>query len=30
MSQILPDDEIEKDINPLNSKQREVFNMVHK
>ena len=30
MLQILPDDEIAKDINSLNSKQREVFNVVHR
>ena len=29
VSQILPDDEIAKDINFLNSKKREVFNVVH-
>ena len=29
MPQILPDDQILKDINSLNSKQREVFNVVH-
>ena len=29
MPQILPDDEIAKGINFLNSKQREVFNMIH-
>ena len=29
MPQILPDDEIVKGINSLNSKQREVFNVVH-
>ena len=29
MPQILPDDEIAKGINSLNSKQREVFNVVH-
>ena len=29
MPQTLPDDEIGKDINSLNSKQREVFNVVH-
>ena len=29
MLQILPNDEIEKGINFLNSKQREVFNVVH-
>ena len=29
MPQILPDDEIAKDINSLNSKQRKVFNVVH-
>ena len=29
MPQILPDDEIAKDINSLNSNQREVFNVVH-
>ena len=28
--QILPDHEMEKDINSLNSKQREFFNVVHK
>ena len=27
--QILPDDEIAKDINSLNSKQREAFNVIH-
>ena len=30
MPQILPDDEITGGINSLNSKQREVFNVVHK
>ena len=30
MSQILPDEEITEGINSLNSKQREVFNVVHK
>ena len=29
MSQILPDDEIPKGINSLNSKQRKVFNVLH-
>ena len=29
MPQILPDDEIAKSINSLNSKQGEVFNVVH-
>ena len=29
MPQVLPDDEIAKDRNSLNSKQREVFNVVH-
>ena len=29
MLQVLPDDEIAKGINSLNSKQREVFNVVH-
>ena len=29
MPQILPDDETAKDINSLNSKQMEVFNVVH-
>ena len=29
MPQVLPDDEISKGINSLNSKQREVFNVVH-
>ena len=29
MPQILPDDEIAKGVNSLNSKQREVFNVVH-
>ena len=29
MPQVLPDDEIAKGINSLNSKQREVFNVVH-
>ena len=29
MSQILPDNEIAKGINSLNSKQREVFNVIH-
>ena len=29
MPQILPDDEIPKGINSLNSKQREVFNVFH-
>ena len=29
MLQILPDDQITKDINSLNQKQREVFNVVH-
>ena len=29
MSQILPDDEIARGINSLNSKQREVLNVVH-
>ena len=29
MPQVLSDDEIAKDINSLNSKQREVFNVVH-
>ena len=29
MPQILPNDEIAKDINSLNSKQREVFNVFH-
>ena len=29
VSQILPDDKIAKDINFLNSKKREVFNVVH-
>ena len=29
MSQILPDDRITKGINFLNTKQREVFNVVH-
>ena len=30
MPQMLADDEIEESINFLNSKPREVFNMVHK
>ena len=30
MPQILPDDEIAEGINRLNSKQMEVFNVVHK
>ena len=30
MPQVLPDDEIAESINYLNSKQREVFNLVHK
>ena len=29
MSQILPDDEIAEAINSSNSKQREVFNVIH-
>ena len=29
MPQVLPDDKIAKSINSLNSKQREVFNVVH-
>ena len=29
MPQVLPDDKIGKSINSLNSKQREVFNVVH-
>ena len=29
MQQVLPDDEIAKGINSLNSKQRELFNVVH-
>ena len=29
MLQILPDNEIVEGINSLNSKQREIFNMVH-
>ena len=30
MPQILPDNEIAEGINSLNSKEREVFNVVHK
>ena len=30
MPQILPDDEIAEGINRLNSKEKEVFNVVHK
>ena len=29
MPKILPDDEIAKGVNSLNSKQREVFNVIH-